>query len=42
MKKGLTSLGMLGGRGGLSLGSSSIGCVEKVNCGVWVYSHSSD
>ena len=30
------------GSGGLWRGSSSIGNVEKVNCGVWVYFHSND
>lgn len=32
----LTSSGTPAGRGGLSLGSSSVGCVEKMNCGVWL------
>lgn len=30
------------GSGGLSRGSSSMGNVEKVNCGVWMYFQFSD
>ena len=37
-----TEGGRESGSGGFWRGSSSIGNVEKVNCGVWVYFHSSD
>ena len=37
-----TEGGRESGSGGFWRGSSSIGNVEKVNCGVWVYFQSSD
>lgn len=38
----LTEEGRYCGKGGLGLGSSSVGWVEKVNCGDWQYFHSKD
>lgn len=41
-KCGRTDGGIPSGSGGRIRASSAVGCVENVNCGVWLYLHAVD
>jgi len=41
-KSGRTDGGIPEGSGGRIRASSAVGCVENVNCGVWLYLHAVD